>query len=347
MELGPLGLCPPLPLAFEEVETAFYIFRSGGSDEKARRKRKRVAAAMAARLRELHLRVTSGEHVWSAPVLRYVGRRPIAVPHPEDAIVLGACSARLLRHPELPRRVPFGYAYVGRGVHEAVRNFREGAERLAEVHGEVVVVTFDLRHAFRSLDPFRALNRLERWGFSKPILEGLRGFYQVVHCAGFAGCHEGPATSPLLADVALAPMDAMLASRAMQVGRYSDNIFSIYDPDAQDVRGLVEQAIEKFNRREGVALATHGWEVRRFVHGAGFVEPALWLSHFFCGETARPSPAKVMKAHGKVRALVAEGKIDRVQDLVAGLAVYFKSFVPEPALEEVAESLWATARAEV
>lgn len=140
-----------------------------------------------------------------------------------------------------------GIASAVQGAGHNLRRLREGVLHL-----------FDVKECFPSLDPFAALDVVDRWSHSPShITRILRVIYAAAHGAGVPGISQGLSPSSVLADVGLDALDRALA-RVGLVVRYCDNyaVASQLAPD--EFRARASAAATK------AGLTLHQWQQSTF-----------------------------------------------------------------------------------
>jgi hypothetical protein len=341
---------PPIrSLKLWEVKAALSRWAEVGDDPADRARRRAEATRLAPALPAWWLAARDGQHCWTPPqpltISSAGGGKPRLVARcaRPDRILLGAFANRLLRFPQLRNKVPHGYAYVGgRGPRAAAVALVEQVRAAVAVFGTVTVVLFDLVRAFRNLSAFAAIERAQQWGMSRALLDALWTFYLLIlENPSFSGLQEGPPTSPVLAEIALTPLDEYLRMRALGVVRFSDNIAFILPGrvGVEGAKGIVNTVVEEFRATEKVRLQTHDWRISTVTEAEGFQRPLAWLGYEWAGWTCRPS-TKALQRHERALGDRVQAKgVDAATASMVGILGYHTGVVSPPALVQTARRL--------
>ena len=339
--------CPPIPrLKLGEVKAALSQWVESGDSPANRARRKAEAIRLAPALPAWWRAARDGQHYWTPPSPLTIPKegggeaRLVARCALPDRMLLGALANRMRGFPELPAKVPHGHAYIGgRGPRAAAIELVAQVKSAVAVFGIVTVVLFDLVRAFRSLSPFAAIERAERWGMSRAILDALGSFYLLLlENPRLAGLQEGPPTSPVLAEIALTPLDEYLRARVLGVVRFSDNIAFIVPGTVgmEGAKGIVTTVVEEFRATEQVRLQTHDWRISVVTQAEGFQSPLAWLGYEWVGWTCRPS-SKALQRHERAlgERVQAKGEAAALASM-DGILGYHTGVVSPPELVQTA-----------
>jgi RNA-directed DNA polymerase len=150
--------------------------------------------------------------------------RPLGIPTVKDRIVQQA--VRLAIEPIFEREFREGsYGFrPGRGCHDALRE----VDRLIK-DGYTHVVDADLAAYFDSIPHDRLMARVEERVSDGRVLDLIRGWLKADILKGLErwtpvqGSPQGAVISPLLANIYLDPLDALMAARGYRMVRYADD----------------------------------------------------------------------------------------------------------------------------
>ena len=183
----------------------------------------------------------------------------------------------------------------GKGARASVGLLTRLAARVSEEHVAAKVELWDYKRAFRSLSPDRAIDRLRQRVSDSERPDFLQAVYDLVRLdRRFRGIQEGLATSSVLVEQALQPLDERLGHGVGDAGgclvRWVDNSALVLPIEA-DLDVYVGWALAEFCRSEGVNLEKH--EVQRAVFDAdGFRTPVAWLGVEHHGDRRRLTPSR-------------------------------------------------------
>ena len=150
--------------------------------------------------------------------------RPLGIPTVKDRVVQQA--VRLVVEPIFEREFREGsYGFrPGRGCHDALR---EVARLIKE--GYTHVVDADLAAYFDTIPHDRLMARIEERVSDGRVLDLIRGWLEADILKGLErwtptrGSPQGAVISPLLANIYLYPLDALMAERGYRMVRYADD----------------------------------------------------------------------------------------------------------------------------
>jgi len=150
--------------------------------------------------------------------------RPLGIPTVKDRIVQQA--VRLVIEPIFDREFCEGSCGFrpGRGCHDALRE----VDRLIK-EGYTHVVDADLAAYFDSIPHDRLIARVEERVSDGRVLDLIRGWLKADILKGLErwtpvqGSPQGAVISPLLANIYLHPLDALMAERGYRMVRYADD----------------------------------------------------------------------------------------------------------------------------
>lgn len=152
------------------------------------------------------------------------GKRPLGIPTVKDRIVQTAVK-RVIEPIFEKAFCPTSYGFrPGRGAKDALRE----VDALIQA-GYTHVVDADLAQFFDRIDPARLMRRLEETISDGRLLSLLAGWLEqdIVQDAArwtpTRGTPQGAVISPLLANVYLHPLDALMASHGYRMVRYADD----------------------------------------------------------------------------------------------------------------------------
>ena len=189
----------------------------------------RFAAKADLYLSELAAALREGEYrplaVKRVDIPKGEGRtRPLGIPTVKDRIVQQA--VRLVIEPVFEkefREASYGFR-SRRGCHDALRE----VDRLIK-EGHTHVVDADLAAYFDSIPHDRLVARIEERVSDGRVLDLIRGWLEADILKGLerwtptGGTPQGCVVSPLLANIYLHPLDALMAERGYRMVRYADD----------------------------------------------------------------------------------------------------------------------------
>ena len=201
------------------------------------------------------------------------GKRPLGIPAVKDRIVQTAVKFAL--EPIFEATFCAGsYGFrPGRSCHDALQ---EVADVLTE--GHTWVVDADLARYFDEIPHDRLVERVEERISDGRILDLLRGWLgqDILHgldrWTPFRGTPQGAVISPLLANIYLHPLDALMAARGRRMVRYADDFVVLCKSREEAVAALAE--IEAWATENGLRLhpdKTHLGDCRQAGEGFDFL----------------------------------------------------------------------------
>lgn len=327
-----------------ELSAGYRAWLKGGATSAARAERRRTADAIKAALPLLHASIVRGDYEFSLPTPTLLrDGRLVAALNVNDKILVGALVAPFHRHPRLPDILPNAYAYApeGRGASRLVMDLVGGVRRAAAEHGAVEVAGADIVKCFPSLSPEAALTHARALGFSSWRCDVLSNLYRFWTTAPeFTGLVPGPSSSCFLSELALRPLDLLLAGEGTPY-RYSDNIYFFSCGGVPVLDGL-KQKVAIFNQREGLDLHLHHEQVTSYTPEKGFTDEFDVLGFRLKGHEVRPHPARVQRCRAKVIAAESDTEAGCI---VQGFSNYFADGgVPRARLEVIASDLMQSRR---
>lgn len=266
------------------------------------------------------------------------GGRMVAALWPEDAVFLAALLAPMHRHPRLAALLPNAYAYLPpkRGALRLVQALLGGVQRAAAGADVVEVGAADVQKCFPSLSPEHALEHARRLGFSGWRLDVLSCLYRFWNTVPeFGGLTTGPASSCLLSELALRPLDALLSQHGLH-HRYADNLYLV-TAGGVPVREMFTDCMTTFNANEGLDLRLHHEKVSTYSPEHGFEQPFEALGFLFEGHEVLPHPARVERCRARVLRAADDAE---ARERAEGFVNYFAAGgVPRALLNTIAINL--------
>lgn len=202
--------------------------------------------------------------------------RPLGIPAVKDRIVQQA--VRLVIEPIFEAGFCDGsYGFrPGRGCHDALREVdpRIKSEDLIK-DGYAHVVDADLQAYFDTIPHERLMERIEKRVSDGRVLDLIRGWLKADILKGLErwtpvrGSPQGAVISPLLANIYLDPLDALMVERGSRMVRYADDFVILCRTREEADAALVE--VRAFVTENGLTLhptKTHVGDCRR--PGQGF-----------------------------------------------------------------------------
>jgi RNA-directed DNA polymerase len=179
--------------------------------------------------------------------------RPLGIPVVKDRIVQQA--VRLVIEPIFEREFRDGsYGFrPGRGCHDALRE----VDRLLK-EGHTHVVDADLKSYFDTIPHERLMARVEEQVSDGRVLDLIRGWLQADILQGLEqwtptqGSPQGAVISPLLANIYLHPLDALMAERGYRMVRYADDFVILCWSHTEAAAALA--LVEAWVRESGLTL---------------------------------------------------------------------------------------------
>jgi RNA-directed DNA polymerase len=169
--------------------------------------------------------------------------RPLGIPTVKDRIVQQ--GVRLVIEPVFESEFCDGsYGFrPGRGCHDALRE----VDRLLKA-GHTFVVDADLQSYFDTIPHDRLMARIEERISDGRVLDLIRGWLNADILQGLErwtpteGTPQGAVLSPLLANIYLHPLDAVVAERGFRMVRYADDfvILTRTQAEADEALALVQ-----------------------------------------------------------------------------------------------------------
>jgi len=238
----------------------------------------RFAARAEVYLSELSAELRAGRYrprpVKRVEIAKADGRsRPLGIPAVKDRIAQTA--VKLVIEPIYEaafRDESYGFR-PGRGCHDALRE----VDRLVKA-GFVHVVDADLAGYFDSIPHMALLARLEARISDGRVLELIRQWLEQDVIGGLerwtpsAGTPQGAVLSPLLANIYLDPLDALMADRGYRMVRYADDFVVLCRSTEAAEAALAE--IRRWVGENGLRLhpdKTHLGDCRRWGQGFEFL----------------------------------------------------------------------------
>lgn len=325
----------------DDIDAGYRAWRQGGSTERARDSREAVAEEVERGLPSLRMRLRRGLFGVGMPRPTTVkGGRLVGALGVIETIVVAALIAPFHRHPALGQILPCSFAYAPsrRGAGLLVSTFLREV-RQAAACGAVEVGAADIKSCFPSLSPFRALAHARDLGFAAWRCDRLEQLYRWWNTVPeFRGLTPGPSSSCFLSEVALRPLDLLLAAASM-VFRYSDNIYLI--GCGVPVRELLHQTLATFNEQEHLNLSLHHEQVTTYSAAKGFSDEFEALGFLFRGHEVVPHPTRVERCRKKV---IAAKSVEKAENIIEGFTSYFAAAVPRGVLVRLEKKLWSARR---
>lgn len=322
----------------DDLDAGFRSWRGGGSTKNARELRSKAVPEVKKALPSLRVQLRRGHFAFGLPTPTTLkGGRVVAALSAIETILVAALVVPFHRHPALTKILPrsFAYAPPERGARRLVVQLL-GAVMTAAAGGAVVEVgAFDVVNCFPSLSATVALAHARALGFSKwrcDALEALYCWWSTV--PAFTGLTPGPSSSCFLAELALRPMDVLLAVVAT-LFRYSDNLYVI--GGGGPVRDTVMQCLAAFNESEGLKLSLHHEQLTTYSKVKGFADEYEALGFLMKGHEVVPHQSRVERARKKVIEAVTHTKAG---DIIEGFASYYGGPVQQTVLVPVVKELW-------
>jgi RNA-directed DNA polymerase len=241
--------------------------------------------------------------------------RPLGIPAVKDRIVQTAL--KLVIEPIFEVKFsPTSYGFrPGRGCKDALR---EVDQLIGE--GHTFVVDADLESYFDTIPHERLMHRVEERISDGRVLALVRAFLDqdilqgVERWTPMAGTPQGAVISPLLANIYLHPLDALMASRSYRMVRYADDFVVLCQTREEAAAAL--ELTQQWVAENGLRLSpakTHVGDCRQ--PGEGFE----FLGYRF--EAGRRWVRKKSLNHfkDKIRAKTGRTRGDSLQRIVTGL----------------------------
>lgn len=259
------------------------------------------------------------------------GKRPLGIPTVKDRIVQTAVK-RVIEPIFEKAFCPTSYGFrPGRGAKDALRE----VDALIQA-GYTHVVDADLEQFFDRIDPARLMSRLEDRISDGRLLSVLAGWLEqgIVQDAArwtpTRGTPQGAVISPLLANVYLHPLDALMVEHGLRMVRYADD-FVILCRTPQEAEAALARV------RAWVAendLSLHPDKTRTgdcSRQGQGF---EFLGYHFECGrrrprdKSLQSLKARVRVRTGRSRGVSLSCVIEELNPLLRGWFGYFQHSRP-------------------
>jgi hypothetical protein len=315
-------------LAASDLERACSRWVRAGATKHTRHWRRAAARDVRAELPYVAERVDRGTYYFEMPnVYRTSDGRTVAVSPPIQSIVLSALAREIVETKYMDRKVQAacGGLPPGRGPSHAVWWTRL-LLRMASASTSPEVSTLavaDVQSAFPSLSPEFAVQHARGLGVRGDVLDACAAFCQLTRRnPSFPGLPTGAPISAPLAEIALEPLDAALATSAYEVVRYVDNLAVIFagERSEAEVRSLLDRALDSYERRSCTRLALHDVEIVTYDRGLGFTREFKWLGYRFRGRGLDAAPRTLTRFAAKV----GSGEVQNVDARIRGILGYYR-----------------------
>lgn len=345
------GRCPPIDLDVDELTRATRAYVRAGAPLADRERRRRAAGWLLPRVVFIAEKLARGRFIFDAP-RRSVTRegREVFASSPLQAVVLSALARRFRPSPLAAAALDASYGFLprGRGPERALSWAMHTVRFAAADDGCAAVALRDVRNAFGSIHATVALARAAQLGFPTDVLGACAAFL-----GRFCGAYSrnalapGAAISSPLADVALTLLDARLRRRGVEIVRYADNVFAVFEGEvsAAEADAAIRAAVNDLNSTSGMSLALHGEQFASYRVGVGFERPLSWLGIQFDGSAATLTPARRARYEAEILSSLARGApMDVVEARIASFARYGRPVISPPAQAALTAALMAVAQ---
>lgn len=229
----------------------------------------------------------------------------------------------------------------GRSCHDAIEQcFR----RLNSSTHDKWILDADVRAAFDTIDQSFVLNKLGQVPGKELIKQWLKAGYveaEMFHDTEY-GVQQGGVVSPVLANVALDGLQALLGSKFGYV-RYADDF--IVTARSKEQIEAIKPTIEKYLEERGLALNTEKTKIVSIEDGFNFLGFNVRSYRGKC--LIKPQKEKVLaflkdirqwlKSHRQVK---AEAVIDVLSPRIVGWANYYRHVVSKEVFSYVEHQIW-------